>query len=90
MFCQNGEHFRAYEEGSTCTTMSPTIIINTVNYREQTKTRYTSYRMVHRVIWKYFSRSFYFLYFTRLPLVKYDGNKKKSKNISHIALCTMR
>ena len=43
-----------------------------------------------RAIWKYFSRLFCFLYFTRLRLVKYYGNKKDSKNISHIALYTVR
>ena len=36
----------------------------------------------------YFS-FFYFLYFTHLWHVKYDGNKRNSKNISHIVLCTI-
>ena len=44
-----------------------------------------------RAIWKYFSRYCCSLYFTRLRLVKYDGNKNNSKNISrHESGCSKK
>ena len=43
-----------------------------------------------RAIWEIFFEFILFPYCTRLRLVQYYGNKKNSKNISHIALCIVR